>query len=113
MFSGEISFPGLNHMQAIHPNLTGVPKDESKVKLELVNYNKGEGYSILQQEQIENDFHEHKFCDYFFYTKKYNLVNTIKELFIILKYGPFYYLFVNLVNFKYFIRINFFIHIYI
>jgi hypothetical protein len=64
------SYPGMNQLQMIHPNFPGVPKEESKVKLVLVNVNKGEGYSIIQQEQLEEQFHEHKFCDYYFYTKK-------------------------------------------
>lgn len=68
--SAENCIHGINQLQMIHPNFPGVPKDDSKVKLVLVNKNKGEGYSILQQEQLEDNFHEHKFCDYYFYTKK-------------------------------------------
>jgi len=40
--------------------------------LNLINVNKGEGFSILTSDEVNEKFHQHKFCDYIFYTKKCN-----------------------------------------
>lgn len=67
----RVSYGNSNVNNTLHLNLPNMGGESIKSKLYLANSEKEGGFFIFTQEEVEAMFDQQKFCDFYFYTKKY------------------------------------------